>query len=494
MPGEAWKCSTVSIMSALQNKGVVDGIDVRQLKYTILDNTNVTYRGSKELGALHLIDSTMDPKEYVAYRPQRLALHETIVAVSTQLKTVDEDDMRYVVGIVYADVLAKLEGLALETLRDSMTAEIKALVLKYQKGIDISKAVNGALVAAICDQVEAKRDVFAQFKETYTPEDAMVARAVDILFSEESKKQIETLVSSVIASQDILEPLTIPSPKDRTMFMVSGGQASGKGSSVARLEESAAAEKIEWDNVVKVNTDSYRLLLLKPGSVQKELYSQLSQPEAATINQSIQKRLATMAHAGKAPHVFVDQVFVGPAQIDLGLLKGGKVRGIIVSTDVGDAIERSYTRGLNDGDEGRYEATKGLLTCHQKMAAQVPTTLSKYSGKNVTFLLVDNNVPKGEQAEDVMEVDLLRRKVQVFSEAKLDRFALKAKINPGATSKEDLYTAGAKADQGYLKPLKDESFDVTIDTGASLQETSGKGPAPEDGIDTSAPSDFSQGR
>ena len=104
--------------------------------------------------------------------------------------------------------------------------------------------------------------------------------------------------------------------------MVNGGPASGKGTSVANIMASAADVGIDWKNVAKINTDSYKPLLLEPGSVKPELYSQLAQEEAATVDQLIQKRLIIRAENKQAPHTYIDQVFPGTDKFRYGLIQG----------------------------------------------------------------------------------------------------------------------------------------------------------------------------
>jgi hypothetical protein len=283
----------------------------------------------------------------------------------------------------------------------------------------------------------------------------MIAHITDVFFTEAANKKISILVQNKIEENKRLTPLSIPEPTDRLTLMVAGGQASGKGSSVARIKLSAKQAGVEWDNIVKINTDSYKSLLLEPGTVRPELYSQLAQEEASIIHQKIQGRLSQMAEEGKAPHVFVDQVFAGKDKIDFGLLNGGKVRGIIVSTEVSDAIERSYSRGVEDGERGRYENTQGILRCHKLMTAQLPGVLAQYNNRDVSFLLVDNNVPKGQQAQDVMSIDLLTGEIKIFSSEMLERFIKKEKININAKSQDTLYINDGKdhSPREYLQPL-----------------------------------------
>lgn len=446
MGREAWEVSTVTMLSALKKEPVVQGIALSDLRYTVLDTQRVAYRDAQELAEIHSLDKKVLPKEYVAFRPERLALHETIVAVSTQLQLTDERQMQSVSRKVYESVRRELSELNLEQLRSEITADTTRLVDAYLQGEDISQQRNGKQVADLCEK--AKEATFGEFKAEYKLKDAVIARVTDLQFTEQATQRIQPLVQKHLP-QDIAR-LEIPEPGKRLTLMVAGGQASGKGSSVARLQSAADEEGIRWANVVKINTDSYKPLLLSPEEVRPQLYSQLSQEEASLVNGKIQQRLNQMAEAKQAPHTFVDQVFVGADRIQYGLKEGGRVYGYVVSTDVHDAIQRAYARGE---EEGRFEDTKGILRLHRGMTTQMPTTLAQFAGRDVNFRLVDNNVTRGEAPRPVMDVDLLHRAVTVHSQAMLDRFVAKTRINLDATSAENLYETSATANNDYLAPF-----------------------------------------
>jgi hypothetical protein len=69
MTNKAWEVSTVNMLNALNKTQAVEGVALKDLKYTILDTQNV-YRGAEELAELHSINEKKLPKEYVALRPE----------------------------------------------------------------------------------------------------------------------------------------------------------------------------------------------------------------------------------------------------------------------------------------------------------------------------------------------------------------------------------------------------------------------------------------
>lgn len=466
MSKSAWELSTVSILSALNKEPCVDGYLISDLKYTVLDAQHVSFHDAQVLAELNQIDPHLPPKEYVTFRPERLAWHETIVAVSTQLKIENEQDLHVKCMQIYETAIDEIEELKLESMREEKKIHVAKLLRDHENGIDIKDRYGGEELLTVYEKIKCKMIVFGNYKENYTEADAICDRVADILYTEEANKQLTHIIDKKISEQQNLSFLDIPEPHQRLTLMINGGQASGKGSSVARLKVNAESLGIAWNNFVKINTDSYKALLLEPGTTKPELYSQLAQEEAALIHQKVQTRLLQKAKEGNAPHIFIDQVFVGEDKIKLGLINGGKVRGIVVSTDTSNAIERSYSRGKSEGTRGRYENTRGILRCHKFVTRELPITLSKFSEEDVSFLLVDNNVPQNVQPTDVMTIDLKAKEITIYSRENLERFIKKERINVDARSKDDLYLEdkGDRIYLNYLEPLRVENKCKILDT------------------------------
>lgn len=453
MQERKFNISTVNMMQALTKQPTVNNILVEDLQYTVLDHNRVVYRDSMELAELHAINDKIPPKEYVAYRPERMILHESIAAVSIQLQLFDEKEMQKVTREISEAAIAELSAFSLERRRASLQIHCDDLITRYLAGDDICGEEDGEKIIEICEQIKSCPAKFGQYIPGYTAKHAMLARATDILFTEKTQDIITYLVQEQIDARTDLKRLIIPEHNARYTFMVNGGPASGKGSSVANIVASAADVGIDWNNVVKINTDSYKPLLLEPGSVKPELYSQLAQEEAATVHQLVQKRLTAMAENKQAPHTFIDQVFPGTDKLRYGLIQGGCVRGIVVSTEVADALTRSCERGEEDGALGRYESTEGLLRLHKASTEQLPSNLAQFPGENIQFSVVDNNVPYGEQATQFMTIDMLEKKINITSPEKLNHFVKKTSIRPDAKYDQQLYNATVMDDLSYMHPL-----------------------------------------
>ena len=440
MPRPLPQVSTVSILTAL-NKST-PAAEVAKLQYSVL-NTEHVYHDAQVLSEIHLLEGGA-PKTSVAFRPERLALHEVIVAVSTGIKLDDEEEMREAVTDIYGEVMVQLSGIDFDSMREAQKAEITGIYDAINSNtLASSQFKDSKHVAKVQELItKAGGKAFGQFKEGFSAKDAIVERATDLAFTDMVNITNQKTVTSVIAEKvatSKYRQIAIPVQSERLTLFVAGGQASGKGSSVARMQESVSKSGKDWQDFAKVNTDSFKSLILEPGTVLPHLYSQLAQEEASLIHGKVNDRITLLAEYGCAPHVFVDQVFVGQDKIEQGLMGGGKVRGIIVSTDVSTALSRSFDRGEQDGAKGRYENTEGILACHRNMTAQVPSKLALFVGSDVKVDIVDNNVAFGEQADNVAAIDLHSRSVQVFDEAKLSRFAEKIYINKEADTFEEIY-------------------------------------------------------
>lgn len=453
---EAWKTATVRIIDALKPKDAATIVlssgkaaDVSELKYTVLDNQKVGYRDAQELAELHLLTKEL-PKNLVAFRPERLALHEIISAVTTKIRCKDDtkldndEVLQKIVNSISHDIKPQLSDAEarLDAMREKISAETAAIVKKMIANEPIPPEERPDYFADIQKYYDAfsKSDVkIGEQKPGYNLEAAVVAKVTDVVYTKIATKEIGKIVNDHIdhlIKDNVFEPLQIPAANERQTFMVCGGPASGKGSSVYALERSAEKSGIKWEDVAKINTDAYKPLLLQADTVVPELYSQLAQEEASLVNAKTQEKLKQLAEAGKAPHVLFDQVFVGPDQLKIAKINQGETKVMVVSTEVIDAVERSYSRGTQTG---RFENTTGILNCHKNMTKQLPDRVAELHKENVSMRIVDNNVERGKAPITIADIDCYNGHIQIYDDEKMDRFIAKTTINPNAISKDEVY-------------------------------------------------------
>lgn len=466
---EAWRTPTIKVSDALL-QDVTDiilssgkKINTTLLEYSILKQ-HVVIRGVDELAELQLLTNDL-PKNLAAFRPERLALHEIVVAVLNRIQCPSADGlnneelMQQTVKKIYVELKPQIEieAIKLYQLREKLHKKINILVHRVVTNSTLTDDKKSVYYADIKDMYH--KLIQLKFKlgkhiPGYTIQDAISARLTDIHYSRYASPRIEELVNQhldKLIMEGKLKPYAIPSPDKRVTFIVSGGPASGKGSVVSQIQSSPPLSDIPWDNIAKFNTDSLKPILLDPTTVEPELYSQLAQEEASLVNAKAQNKLKKLALAGKAPHAIFDQVFVGPDQLEIAKLNNGKSYVTVVSTDVINAVERSYLRGMLTG---RFEHTFGILSLHKYMTIQFPNRLPELMNQNVSIQIVDNNVPKGLEPVLIADINCFNNTVIIYNEAKLIHFIQKIAINPYASSQDEVYERKNTSIDQYFENTK----------------------------------------
>jgi hypothetical protein len=479
-----WKVPTIYLDSYIASKekhmqvtfSSGDVVDVSHFKYTILDDTNVVFRNVHELAELILAtkgkvhpqtESTILPIDLVSFRPERIALHEIIATIITRIqytpKTKEEEQ-----ALEHDAIFLRIANDVLSILQDDILRKTSQLLemrhrfkQKIEQFINHNETKNHPLasVIATCKTMLNHDANLGQHVIGYSKHEALVALATDMAYktiaTDEMKTLVERRIDQLIAEQQ-LTALVPPSPHERELFLVAGGHGSGKGSAFLILKHSAECNDIAWSNVSKGGGDTFRTLLLKHGDVHPELYAQLSSPEASYISHTVVKsKLIALSHQNTAPHIFIEQLYLGEDKLQLALHNGGNAHVIFVSTAIEVALERAFKRGLATG---RYEHVSGVLSAHRGSTMQLPQRIKESRGKPVYILIVDNNGAQGTNPISVASIDCLNETIKIFDSAKLLDFIKKTAINVHATSLNTCY------DETKLATLSIESYFQDLDT------------------------------
>ncbi len=458
LKAKAWSIPTVSLSQAFfapTADSLPSAIPVKNLRYTIIDRNNVYY-SAKELAELARATGSKSPASLVAYRPDRIALHQALIFTISHIQlSADGSDLASKMKVVY----------------EHMQADLKALIPAFdQERNDLmTKAASGdtTCIEAELEAIEGKLNPDAKmgaFISDYTLKRAAITLAVDAYMQRKINAAMQTLAEQIGhvlcagSGHPDMVAVAIPAPAERTTLMVAGGIASGKGRSVFKLLVDVRDTKgIEPKNIVMVNGDALKPILLKPGSVDPGLYSQLCTDEATHVKALLFNRLGKMAEAGVAPHALIDQTGLKREQLAYALTGGGSIEATFVSTDVRTAVERSYLRGIADGERGRYENTGLILLNHKAKAAALPNALVSLVGENARVVVVDNNVVKGEDPTPIMEFDARANKITVLNEDKFMAFISKVAINTKATRPAEVMDPDQPVPliAEYLQPIID---------------------------------------
>lgn len=429
-------------------------VKVSDLQFTILNQKNV-YRDIQELAEIYFITRDL-PKNLAAFKPERLVLHEVIANVMTKIRVEDDDENSFkrIVDFVYKSLTHEIKSLSksLNSIRDELEQEVNILVkaaldngelLDYQGKFSTYLPEIQTCFDKIIKEKDIKGKECGKYKSGFTFNDVMTARIVDIIYNKIAEEKINPLVEKHI--DKVLPQQKIPTTSttgDMLLLMVAGGQASGKGTSVKILKESVERISMSWENFAKFNTDAIKSLMLTNEKVEAEFFSQLTQDEASLVNMKAQTIVKKRAQQHNAPNIFFDQVYVGQDQLNIVKANGGKAKVIIVSTEIVDAIERSYKRGENIG---RFEHTINILLAHRNMTNQLPDRLQENDGQDFEIRIVDNNVKQGEQPAVVADINCKTGSIFIYDKTKLERFIAKIAINIKASCKEELYNLGELA-------------------------------------------------
>ncbi len=374
-------------------------------------------------------------------KPHRIALHEMIVSVSTQLQLEDDTELHRIVIM----------------LSDSLSEEIKIIAQKAEQE-RVQKYKN--LIKGLSDSNET---MCINYPEVI---DCMLVKLknIDMLYYEnvcqEFRDMVEKGIRQLVYSKPEIKFVEIPAQKERLTFIQSGGIASGKSSLMPILKESVKQYKIDWKNIIKISADSYNFLLLAPNLFTTKRYSQMVLYESCFVKRLIQNRLLEMVKNAKAPHVLFDQVNIIPQQLFFSLLGDGQVEIFVISTEVCDAISRAYSRGK---EMGRYVSPAVILKSHKSVVDNMIKNLALFDGEKISVTLMDNNVEKYAPPDLVMLMNMHNRTFHIFNENKLYHFFKKTLINTNATTEEEVYFIDSPSVvQQHLELLNKKGFSGTF--------------------------------
>jgi hypothetical protein len=394
-----------------------------KFNYTIFDTNKVAFRSQAELAELYLA-TDIDIKELVALKPERILLHEIIVQTITKLRWNTQDEMRAHVKFAVNNLIKsyQLKKIVIDTdvYRNNLA---KNLTTSQQ--IDLTNIKTSYIPG--------------KYVAHYTAKQAAIALQVDYKYKRYIEPRIRNLVTSYFEKLFKEQPhnrITVdPSKRPHTIIMA-GGSASGKSTYGRLIQSQMAHNGIDWQNVVKVNTDSYKELLNIDDSKNSNIfYSQLVQPEAQIISSyRLKYRIGDLIRQKVIQNIFWDQVLIEPNKIEWGLLNNGVVSVHIVSADTTNSVQRSYARGKLTG---RYEPTEMLLNFHKRVTQELPNIITRFAGKNVYISVLDNNVDR-DSVIKVLEIFNAQKYAVIYDSNKLNNFISKTNINQKAKTSNEL--------------------------------------------------------
>jgi hypothetical protein len=479
---------------------------------TIFRAENVTTTAAK---AYELSDFCGLPaEELVAFRVERLIIHELLVHVTAGIAVpdgLDDEDL----GKNFRGIAATILDRHIAPHREELAAVFEEL--KNKASAIIERELSQALVRtktatkqpadqrwpfssaksqkpSQSSELVAERDLRISsewLKRAHTSEDrleaacfaalhkvgtAVIGRHGRLLGDEALLKGLAvTLLCNDFGSEVIGETIQpfvqdaaasegfqfLPRQDKPVVMNVKGASASGK-SSMRPLQKLLAGKlNIPWQEFALISPDIWRKFLLDYttlGSVYKYAGT-LTGHEIEIIDKKLDHRMAARAARGEMPHLLIDRFrfdsFVPNLEEGSSRLLtrfGDLVYMFFMITPPETTVERAWTRGLK---VGRYKAVEDLLAHNVEAYAGMPElffTWALIAGKRVHYEFLDNSVAEGSPPRTVaFGWNGEMTILDVKSMIDIERFR---KINIQAQRASDVYSNTSLSPQNNIDFLK----------------------------------------
>ncbi len=427
------------------------------------------YRPENVLGsledALELADLTgLAADELVAFRPQRLALHELLVRVMADLSVPDGprvEDLGINFRAMTSTLLERYVAPRMKDIEQTyrrLEREIATLAGAELEAAFAARALvdwegraagerNAAARAALRAVARVAGSVCARHGRLWGEPALLSKVAVRLAMNEHGSVAIGRLIEPLIAEAVRAEGYTLlPVQREPVVMNIKGASASGK-STMRPLHKRLADEiGVAWGDFALISPDIWRKQLLDYGSL-GEAYKyagSFTGQELRMIDQKLDRYMAAKAERGGIPHLLIDRFrfdSFAPESDEAGsnlLTRFGRIVYLFFMITPPDAtVERSWKRGL---DVGRYKAVDDLLAHNVEAYGgmlELFFTWALARGKSVHYEFLDNSVPAGERPKSAAfgrdgELNVLDVKCM------LD-IARYARINVDATGPREVY-------------------------------------------------------
>jgi hypothetical protein len=441
----------------------------------------------------------LPPQELVAFRPERLIVHELLVRVTAGLAVPDGNDyedlgrnfreiattiltndiaphlddlkqvlekVRSAAAVVVARELSNLFSLRLEPAADSdqarrtrwsfgfaarkrppeprETAEQRErrTILdwshKAQTADDRLEQSCFRALSRIATAITARRGRLFPDRELLTD------LAVRLVCNDFGSEAIGDAIAPFIRDAALREGYRPLSPQERPVIMnVKGASASGK--STMRPLQRALAKKLglPWENFALISPDIWRKFLLDYGSLGSayKYAGTLTGHEIEIIDRKLDRHMALKAVRGETSHLLIDRFrfdsFVeGREPTHLLTRFGDLVYMFFIITPPEMTVERAWKRGLQ---VGRYKAVEDLLAHNVEAYAGMPElffTWALDTRRRVHYEFLDNSVTEARPLTVAFGWNGEMTILDIKRMLDVDRFR---KINIHAQKPEDVY-------------------------------------------------------
>ena len=411
------------------------------------DNVSTSAATAHELHDL----TGLDASEVVAFRPERLALHELLIRVTADLSVPDGsriEDLGINFREITRTILARHVGPRMDSVRAAFAAlrtrttaivdgEIAALFPAPAKprvaprfslfrrtpsvrDADDETAENRAtrviaqweakaqattdpLVAAACRALaRVVSALLVRHGRAWGSREMIASLAVDVACNHAASDEIGRLIEPWIAEAVAAEGYRrLPAQAHPVVMNTKGASASGK-STLRPLQRALAREiGVDWREFALISPDIWRKQLLDYGALgpHYKYAGAFTGEELKIIDQKLDRYMARKAARGEMPHLLIDRFrfdSFAPDSDEAGsnlLTRFGQILYLFfMITPPASLVERAWNRGR---DVGRYKAVDDTLAHGVEAYSGMPElffTWVQRADKRVHFEFLDNSV------------------------------------------------------------------------------------------------------
>jgi hypothetical protein len=392
------------------------------------ENALTSVAAAAEMGGL----TGFPPAELVAFRPQRLVLHELLIRITADFVVPDGSRIEDL-GINFRKIATRILGQYIAPQMDAVASEFEQVRRR------LTEAVHAALSAAgerdwgppqiaACERVAASaadatqaaayralaRVMAALFSThgcAWGARDLIVSLAVGLGLNSYGSDAIGRMIEPVLrhAARSEGYPL-LPRQERPVVINTKGPSASGK-STLRPLQKKLAGDiGVQWEDFALISPDIWRKQLLDYGSLGSayKYAGAFTAEELQIVDQKLDRYMARKHQRGEMSHLLIDRFrfdSFAPDSDEAGsnLLTrfGQRVCLFFMITPPELLVERAWKRGL---EVGRYKAVDDTLA-HAVEAytgmADFFFTWIRRGDKRIQFEFLDNSVRLGERPRTV---------------------------------------------------------------------------------------------
>jgi hypothetical protein len=440
----------------------------------------------------------LPPQELVAFRPERLIIHELLVRVTAGLAVPDGndyedlgrnfreiastilakditphlDDLKHVfeevrsaAAVVIARELSKLFSLRLQPAADPQrpsrarwsffatrrrppepkeTAEQRERRTILEWSNNAQAADNRLEQSCLHALSRIATAITARRGRLFADRELLTDLAVRLVCNDLGSEAIGEAIAPFIREAALREGYRPLSPQERPVIMnVKGASASGK--STMRPLQRTLARKLgfPWENFALISPDIWRKFLLDYGSLGSayKYAGTMTGHEVEIIDRKLDRHMAEKAARGETSHLLIDRFrfdsFVeGREPTRLLTRFGDLVYMFFLITPPEMTVERAWKRGLQ---VGRYKAVEDLLAHNVEAYSGMPElffTWALDTHRRVHYEFLDNSVAEGRPLTVAFGWNGEMTILDLKCILDIDRFR---KINIRAQKPEDVY-------------------------------------------------------